>query len=317
MLVWVLVAAGVLATATVWLRGWWRLPRDRGPERRLAAPLAIASIGAMFVAGAIAASLAPALLSGDPDPDSLESLALRLGGLVLGQLLIGVPVWWLTCGAGSVSNEDDCLADSNRTSMTAAISLRLAGRTRSRAGASVLLGAVSMAVAYPVLASIATAAATLESWLQGVPAELVAHETLSQLAQGGGLESLAGIAVMVLVVTGIPWIEELAYRGLLQPAVGRGLAAFFGSQSESDGHAAASESPPVGRVRWFAIALTSVLFAAMHLPALPEASRWSAVLTLWMVSMVLGWSYERTGRLWAPVAGHGLFNAINLLLTFG
>jgi membrane protease YdiL (CAAX protease family) len=67
--------------------------------------------------------------------------------------------------------------------------------------------------------------------------------------------------------------------------------------------------------RWLAIGLTSIAFSLMHLSALPEASRGAALVTLAAVSILLGWLYERSGRLWAPIAAHGLFNAINLAIA--
>jgi membrane protease YdiL (CAAX protease family) len=38
------------------------------------------------------------------------------------------------------------------------------------------------------------------------------------------------------------------------------------------------------------------------------------VTTLLLLSLFLGWIYERTGRLIAPIIAHGLFNATNLAL---
>ena len=117
----------------------------------------------------------------------------------------------------------------------------------------------------------------------------------------------------ILVVTAIPWCEEFAYRGLLQSAIAKGLAKVLPSGRGATSEEAATD----GTMRWVAIAVASVAFSLMHVTALPESSRGAALVTLWTVSIVLGWLYERTGRLAAPVAAHGLFNAINLVLALG
>jgi len=40
-----------------------------------------------------------------------------------------------------------------------------------------------------------------------------------------------------------------------------------------------------------------------------------ALIGLFVFGLGLGWAYERTGRLWAPIAMHALFNAGNLMLA--
>lgn len=51
---------------------------------------------------------------------------------------------------------------------------------------------------------------------------------------------------------------------------------------------------------------TALLFAAIH---------WNlaSFLPLVLLALVLAWLYERTGNLLAPIAAHGLFNAMNFL----
>ena len=70
----------------------------------------------------------------------------------------------------------------------------------------------------------------------------------------------------------------------------------------------------LGANRTIAILITSFLFVFMHVPALSDGSIFSAVVTLLVLSLVLGWLFERTGRLAAPILAHALFNALNLLL---
>lgn len=89
------------------------------------------------------------------------------------------------------------------------------------------------------------------------------------------------LAVIVVAVVAAPVTEELIFRGCLY-----GVARTW-----------------LGRVPAFF--LTSVLFALIHwhAPSLPG-------LTLVGLALVL--VYERCGSLWAPVAMHAAFNALNI-----
>lgn len=51
--------------------------------------------------------------------------------------------------------------------------------------------------------------------------------------------------------------------------------------------------------------LTSVLFAELHAP------QWPAPIPLFILSMVLGMLFRRTGSLWAPIALHAGFNGLS------
>ncbi|MCY2931197.1 MAG: type II CAAX endopeptidase family protein [Planctomycetota bacterium] len=82
-----------------------------------------------------------------------------------------------------------------------------------------------------------------------------------------------------------PLAEEVFFRGFIQSALRRFTV-----------------SP------WLAITITSVLFGLAHVRAQP-----AAVPSLVILGMVLGYNYERTGRLLAPILIHVLFNATSLI----
>lgn len=288
--------AAIALIAAVWRR-WWRLPSDRGPAVAIRVDLSLAAFACMIVAGGIGAGL---VASGEPQ--SLERLATTMAGLVAGQLLAAAPIAWLWRRT-AVSRATDFDAPASLLPRREAIA-------PLRAFAA---GLVGMAIAYPVLATIGQIASQIESALRGVQPEAVAHDTLRALVEDGGLATGAGLAIALLVVTAIPVCEEVAYRGLLQQAIARMLARIRGPKPSRDGFAGLDRSD----VRWAAILLSSIGFALMHATALPEASLGAALATLAGVSIVLGWLYERTGRLWAPIAAHGLFNAINLAIALG
>jgi membrane protease YdiL (CAAX protease family) len=48
-------------------------------------------------------------------------------------------------------------------------------------------------------------------------------------------------------------------------------------------------------------------FSILHEP-------WSVPL-IFVLSLMLGYLYERTGTLWAPIAVHFVFNAVNVLFV--
>ena len=64
---------------------------------------------------------------------------------------------------------------------------------------------------------------------------------------------------------------------------------------------------------WWAIGFTSVVFAIAHVPALQATAVIGIVATIavvFVLSMVLGWVYHRTGNVLVPIAIHGTYNVI-------
>lgn len=110
-----------------------------------------------------------------------------------------------------------------------------------------------------------------------------AHPVLSGMS-GAPWEWLVAIVITAAVI--VPIGEELLFRGLGQSLLRR----HFGP--------------------WPAVLVASAIFAAVH---------WSqpqAVPSLFVLAVVMGYNYERTGRLLAPILIHALFNAANLALRF-
>lgn len=95
-----------------------------------------------------------------------------------------------------------------------------------------------------------------------------------------------GLVLSAVIVA--PVLEEAVYRGVIQSA--------FASIA--------------GHRRIAAVGVTSLLFTAAHAGAVP----WQMLPGLLLVSMVLGWLYERTATLIAPILAHAVFNGLNLCL---
>lgn len=66
-----------------------------------------------------------------------------------------------------------------------------------------------------------------------------------------------------------------------------------------------------------AIVVTSLLFGVVHIPAYggsPQAV--IPVVAVFVLSLLLGWIYHRTGNILVPAIIHGLYNAIQFLLLY-
>lgn len=117
--------------------------------------------------------------------------------------------------------------------------------------------------------------AVLNESLQKPHALLVMLQNVGPLWQG-----LIAFSAIVLA----PLLEEVLFRGLLQSMLRRYM-------------------PP-----WPAVLVASGLFALTH-------SEPQNLPALFILSVVLGYNYERTGRLTPPIIIHGVFNGVFILWT--
>jgi membrane protease YdiL (CAAX protease family) len=141
------------------------------------------------------------------------------------------------------------------------------------------------------------------------------------------------IVSMILAVVVAPLAEESLFRGLVQTVLcgvflGRPLLgqdesppppAFLPRETEEGGAPVLEyETPPMvrprvvperrlvipaGLARWLAIIVTSLIFAGIHQPAFIRPP-------IFLLSLGLGYVYERTGNLWSSIFMHMLFNGI-------
>ena len=113
--------------------------------------------------------------------------------------------------------------------------------------------------------------------------EFVSHPTIEALRDAGQPAwVVAGLWTGAVAIA--PLAEELFFRGLLQTfLVG------------------------IARNRWLAIGLTSVVFGIVHI------SQPHTILALAALGVLIGYAYERTGSLVAPIMIHAVFNLKTLL----
>jgi len=114
------------------------------------------------------------------------------------------------------------------------------------------------------------------------------HTELQTLADNSSIFVRAAIAISTICV--VPFLEEMLFRGLFQTMIRSTL--YF--------HRYAG---------WIAIIMTSVFFAVTH----ANPSHWPV---LFILSMAIGYSYEKSGSLFRPVFIHMLFNASAIITTW-
>ena len=107
------------------------------------------------------------------------------------------------------------------------------------------------------------------------------HEALKEMTGDPALS--LQVLLIVLAVAVAPLTEEMIFRGLFQTMIRSYL----------------------GRP-WLAIAMTSVLFAMVH----GNLTHWPA---LFLLSLGLGYSYEKSGSLFRPIFVHAFFNGTAVL----
>ncbi|MEE2908173.1 MAG: CPBP family intramembrane glutamic endopeptidase [Planctomycetota bacterium] len=155
---------------------------------------------------------------------------------------------------------------------------------------ALLSGIGGLVISWPVVISVGALVGMLITVMTGVTLPDISHGTLNQLNQAAATPDGWFISIIILIVVVTPIIEEVLYRGLLQESIRR--------------HPLLSNESP-----WFAIIITSILFALMH-GAIVDLR---GVFALFVLSLGFGWVYLKTGRLLACIVMHAGFNALNLL----
>ncbi|MHC4742517.1 MAG: lysostaphin resistance A-like protein [Planctomycetota bacterium] len=117
--------------------------------------------------------------------------------------------------------------------------------------------------------------------------EMPQHEQLELI----GEHSQWPLRVLVFIVAAIvaPVLEEFIFRGMFQTVIRSILTTLKYPQAA-----------------WLSIGASSVLFAASH----ANAGHWPA---LFVLSIGMGYSYEKSGSLFRPILIHAMFNGMNVL----
>ena len=143
----------------------------------------------------------------------------------------------------------------------------------------------------PVLGATVFLTTEIGRLIYGSDFSLGQHQELKNIttySAAGGLPLI--ISVFFVAVVAAPVLEELLFRGLFQNMVSR----FFWDY---------------GYRPWAAIIICSCFFIVFHIN---NPAHWPA---LFVLSMGLGYSYERSGSLLRPIFIHAIFNATSVIAT--
>jgi membrane protease YdiL (CAAX protease family) len=143
------------------------------------------------------------------------------------------------------------------------------------------IGLIAFVVVQPFIQLLAVLEerAASHGWIPEIPVQQIIQ--VIARTQSGSVLALAAIVTVVVA----PISEEMLFRGLLQPALGRWTG------------------------RGSAILLSAAFFAAAHMDLY-------AMPMLLVLGIALAYVYDRTRSLAAPVALHMTFNGMTLLAVF-
>jgi len=154
-------------------------------------------------------------------------------------------------------------------------------------------GFVNLLAVWPLVMLAIVLIILLGKFFYGPGYEMQKHEELELIAQ----YPQVSVRVMILLTTVfiVPVFEEFLFRGLFQTMVRSFLENW---ESRFKG----------GKGAWVAIIICSALFATVH----STAAHWPA---LFVLSMCMGYAYEKSGSLFRSIAVHLLFNLSSVLAT--
>ena len=164
---------------------------------------------------------------------------------------------------------------------------RVAGLLPRRPGRDLKVGLLGTLAGTPLTLAVGAVIAVGLA-LAGRPPDPVNHTSLSALLERPTAGAVLNLLLFAAVLA--PVLEELVFRGLAQTL----LLDLLGR-----------------RRRGLTVGLASLLFALIHAPVVA----WYGWPGLFVLGVVLGAVYERTGSLLPCVIIHGLFNAANVGLA--
>jgi len=145
----------------------------------------------------------------------------------------------------------------------------------------------------PTLYAVAVVLGMLMPFIGGLLTQWLAqgHEVSQDIKQlGAHISPWLRLPLALLVISVGPLVEELLFRGVLLSAISRHMGSGW------------------------AIAITAVLFACVHLPDL--SFLWYALPNLALLGLVLGWLRVQSGSIWPAVLAHGANNLLAVVSWF-
>ena len=188
---------------------------------------------------------------------------------------------------------DNCIFSAGAIATTAVILLlarahfarRLTGfglKTKTIA-ADFFAALVNLLTVWPLILTAIILTQIIGERIWGQDYQMQQHQELELIAEYPQLPLRIVIVIVAVIVA--PLLEELLFRGLVQTTIRSFLELRNGP--------------------WLAIAISSGLFAAMH----ANPGHWPA---LFVLSVCLGYAYEKSGSLFRPIFIHSFFNTASI-----
>lgn len=165
-------------------------------------------------------------------------------------------------------------------------------------GADLFAGFTSLLTVWPLIMAAVILTTFFAEKIWGQDYQMQQHQELKLITEYPQL-SLRIIIVIVAVIVA-PLLEELLFRGFIQTTLVSHISYVT--------RGAPIDEPRTIRNKygvWLAIAMSSGLFAMMH----ANPGHWPA---LFVLSVCLGYAYEKSGSLFRPIFIHAFFNAISI-----
>ncbi|QNN24783.1 CPBP family intramembrane metalloprotease [Planctomycetales bacterium ZRK34] len=156
-----------------------------------------------------------------------------------------------------------------------------------RFGAAVRYALLGTVTAIPLTMAVSAIVMFVMQQL-GLDAPQIAHEALRKMTEEGWGPTRWGLIISAVVLA--PIVEETIFRGMWQTAL---------LQSK------------VVLTPWAAIGITSVIFTLTHV----QIANLNALPALFTLSLGLGYVYERSGSLLAPMLLHAIFNGLQIIIA--
>ncbi len=134
---------------------------------------------------------------------------------------------------------------------------------------------------WPLVLAMIVVVSSVGQWIFGSDYEISRHIALEKLVHDNQWSLTLSIVLLAVVIA--PLVEEMLFRGFIQ--------SMFRSVLDRP---------------WSAVFLTSLFFSISH----ANIEHWPA---LFVLSMGMGYAYEKTGSLWRPIFIHALFNGLTVV----
>jgi membrane protease YdiL (CAAX protease family) len=190
------------------------------------------------------------------------------------------------------------------------------GLTTRTMAADFFAAFVNLLTVWPLIMAAIILTQYIGEQIWGRDYQMQPHQELELITEYPQLPLRIAIAVVAAIVA--PVLEELLFRGLVQTTIRSVLDLRFSNfdcrfeigpvLSRVEGNRQPAAGNRQSTRAWLAIGVSSGLFAMMH----ANPGHWPA---LFVLSVCLGYAYERSGSLFRPIFIHSLFNGVSVAAT--